>query len=749
MPDRRKVMVTDLGSRGRHGLLVLLVAGMALALPAAAVAAPPDDRPAIGLVLSGGGARGAAHVGVLKVLEELRVPVDYIAGTSMGSIVGGLYAAGLTPEQIAREMEGMDWGAVFDDRTPRPERSFRRKRDDDLYLVRYKLGYEAGEAEIPLAPIEGQQFDIQLGRLTRHVEPLHNFDRLAIPYRAVAADLETGREVVLGSGELSQAIRASMAVPGAFAPVEIDGRLLVDGGIANNLPMDVARAMGADILIVVDISGELLGKEDFSSVLSVLDQMTTIMTRRNVDAQLATLRTTDVYIDAKAALGDIGSASFDRVAEGMVAGEQAARAMAPALQRLALSAEEYQRHLAARPRFSDEGPPIAFLRIDNQSRVSDQVIAARLEDVKPGEPLDTARLNAAIADLYGLDLFENVRYELVEEGGETGVVVHVQEKSWGPNFIQTGVSISDDLDGDNRFNLGISYLRTAINELNGEWRVAAQIGEEPAIGTEIYQPLDPAGRYFVSADLAYRQRQFRRYDGDEVTSELQVSGGGVDLAAGRNLGNWGELRVGWRRISGTIDVQIGDPASPDDDFDSGEAYLGFAVDTIDDAHFPRHGIFLASEYRVADEDLGADTDFAQAELRGVYARTWGRGTLLLGGRLGFTLDDEAPVQGRFRSGGFFNLSGLQQNQLSGQHVTLLRSGYYHRVNDFKWLPAYLGGSLELGNVWQDDGDIAYDDMIWAGSLFLGLDTVLGPLYTGYGLAEGGEGSAFLFLGRLF
>ena len=252
-------------------LVVALAWPLIFFAPAIGAADQPEEtaRPRIGLVLGGGGARGAAHVGVLKVLEELRIPVDYIAGTSMGSIVGGLYASGMSPQEIEREILAMDWDDLFKDYPSRADRSFRRKRDDDNYAFKARAGFNRGSIQIPLAYIRGQKFDLVLNSLSLGVVDVSDFDRLPIPYRAVAADLETGKEVVLASGSLAQAIRASMAVPAAFDPVEIDGRLLVDGGIANNVPVSVARGMGAEVFIVVDVGSGLFKREDITSALSI------------------------------------------------------------------------------------------------------------------------------------------------------------------------------------------------------------------------------------------------------------------------------------------------------------------------------------------------------------------------------------------------------------------------------------------------------------------------------------------------
>ena len=343
-------------------------------------------------MLGGGGARGAAHVGVLKVLKEMHVPVDCIAGTSMGAIVGGLYASGLSPEEIEREIRDMDWDDVLEDQPPRPERQFRRKRDDDLYLVKKQLGYESGRLELPLGFIQGQKLDLELARLTQHVATIRRFDELPIPFRAVATDIETGDEIVLSSGNLARAIRASMAVPGAFDAVELDGTLLVDGLVTNNVPVDVARKMGADIAIVVNVGTPLKARSEITSALAIIEQYSNIVGQQNVLRQLDTLRETDVYIQPE--LGDISTSDFNRAAETIGLGADAARTASAKLAKLAIPSAAYSDHLAARGGPVGEAPIVGFVRIENKSKIGEDVLAHPFRALI-GKPLDQKTLEEA------------------------------------------------------------------------------------------------------------------------------------------------------------------------------------------------------------------------------------------------------------------------------------------------------------------------------------------------------------------
>jgi NTE family protein len=317
--------------------VAVLIGALFLVLDTTAKAFAQDvvsDRPRIGLALSGGGARGASHVGVLKVLERERIPIDYIVGTSMGSIVGGMYAAGMSPEEIEAELIAIDWDDVFEDRVDREIRSYRRKTDDRLWLVNRKLGFNDGKVEFPSGLVQGQKINQLLIALTLPVADIDDFDDLPIPFRAVATDIQTGEKVVLDSGNLPKAIRASMSIPAIMSAVPWGDRNLVDGGMASNLPIEAVREMGADIVIAVDISTPLSEEDVADSLLSVVEQLTGFLTRRNVEAEIATLGAEDILLVPD--LGDIGSGDFDRIAEAIPTGAESAEAHLTELRRLSL-----------------------------------------------------------------------------------------------------------------------------------------------------------------------------------------------------------------------------------------------------------------------------------------------------------------------------------------------------------------------------------------------------------------------------
>ncbi len=727
-------------------IIALLTAGLTEVF---AQQRPAVERPKIGLVLSGGGAKGASHVGVIKVLEELGVPIDYIAGTSMGAIVGGLYASGLSSEELATAIKSIDWEDIFDDKPPRENRDFRRKLDDEGFLVRYKLGFKDGSFHLPRGVINGQKLNLVLRELSINAIGKKDFDKLKIPFRAVAADIETGETVILASGDLARAMRASMAVPGAFPPVDIDGRLLVDGGLADNVPINVARKMGADIVIVVGFPANLKKRGELKSALDIVFQSLDLLIGQNSRIQLKTLKSHDVYIEP--ALGDISASSFDRAPDAIAIGEQAARSHLKVLQGLVQPQMAPRLVVSQATASENEAFIIDFIRIENRSRLSDDLISVRLRQ-KPGDTLDIDTLEQDIAQIYGLDYFETVTYTVVVEKDKTGIVVTATEKSTGLDSFRFGLNLESDFDGDSDFNVSVRYQKEGLNELGGELLLQAIAGEKLGATVNFLQPLDPGTRYFINGSLDYLERDVFVFQNGRRIGEVRISEFEAGLNLARQLGNWGAVSIGLDHGYGWQDDVVGTTTPQDDDYGTGSFYTRFNYDTLDQLGFPKTGAKAKAEFRRLSETLGGEEDFSKSTASFVTAHTWDRNTILLGGDAGITHDGEGFVQDLFELGGFFNLSGLLTDSLSGQNFALGEMIYYRNIVKGSGLikfPVYLGASLEAGNVWDDRSDMSLDDLVIAGSGFLGVDTPLGPAYLAYGRAEGGNSAVYFFLGQTF
>ncbi|MGJ8663529.1 MAG: patatin-like phospholipase family protein [Marinicella sp.] len=707
-----------------------------------------DKKLTIGLALSGGGARGAAHIGVLKKLDELNILIDYIAGTSMGALVGGLYASGLSPEEIEVIINEMDWGDILSDTANRENRSFRRKRDDDLYLVKSKARLKNGKVGLPSGIVVGQKIDFLLRSLTLDVSDLNDFGSLETPFKAVATDIVTGDAVVLESGDLALALRASMSIPAIFTPIEINGQYLVDGGVANNLPIDVVRSMGADIIIAVDISSPLLEREELANVFNITDQLTGILTKKNSQAQIKTLTDKDILIAPD--LQGITMMDFERATEAMTIGYQSAQGPLTALTPYSDSTRES----AAKTSLSDSSDKnerlIDNIRIDNNSKVDSNLILANLS-VNEGELLDIKKIEKDISLLYGWQLFENIRYDIKRINNESHLIITVDEKKTGISYLQFGMKLFDDFSGENDFDLAVAYTHPYINDLRGEFRAGLQIGNEPRLGFELYQPLDKKARYFISPQISYQKQNVLLFDANAITSEFDVESVSADLSFGYNIKQWGELKSGFRFIDGQAKIRIGDPNTPKLEFENSEAFVSFTYDQLNNLNFPTNGVLFNGEFKKVYDGFGLNTDdsFNQLGITAVLAQTWQKNTVIFKGLYGTTFNNNAPIQNLYTLGGFSNLSGFGENELSGQHRGLVSGVYLRKISENSLLPVYVGGSIELGNVWQLRNDISLDDSILAGSLFVGVDSLIGPIYVAYGQAEGGNGSYYLYLGGLF
>lgn len=703
----------------------------------------------VGLVLGGGGARGAAHIGVLQELERMRIPVDVIVGTSVGAIVGGLYSSGMSATELEELVSTLDWARALSDSPDRSDLGFRRKQDDEEFPMNLELGLRGKKLQLPQGAIQGQALDLLLRELTIDVSHIEDFDKLQIPFRALASDLVTGRPHVMASGDLAQAIRASMSVPGAFAPVAIDDHLLVDGGIVGNLGVSVMQELGVDVIIAVDVEFPLLGYEELSSALAISEQVLTILIRNETLRQIQRLGDQDVLIRPK--LGTFGSTEFSRSAESIKPGVDATRAVTADLQRLSLDVDAYASYVAAKKQAARQSDVIAFARVvdengDPMPRLQNQI------RLRPGDAIDARRFGAEANRLFGMRAFEKVGYRLVDENGLTGVEFAASSRSWGRSFIKFGLSIEDDFEGSTAFNFSFRLWQPGVNRLGAEWRTDVRLGTLPLLTSEFYQPLRLDSSFFVSPIIRLSQRNIDSFIDDEAVARLRVSDAIVGFDAGAALGNWGEFRIGAFRGAGNARVKVGDPGIPNLSFDLGGVFARLQVDTFDDANFPRRGMRGEILWNASRTSIGADDDY---EILAIDVnQAWSRGNNTLVAGLNFATSNHATnvVQAHFSLGGFLRLSGLERGQLSGPHAGVARLLYYRRVGSsagglVEW-PVYIGASIEAGNVWQVRDAIGTDNLVTNGSLFVGLDTFFGPMFLAAGLSETGRGNFYLFIGAI-
>lgn len=716
------------------------------------------ERPTIGVVLSGGGAKGAAHIGVLKVLEANNIPIDYIAGTSIGAYVAGMYALGYSASEIEALMLNADWSKGFSDTIPREQLSYRDKQQRDQYNIPISLGYSQGELRGPTGLLHGQTMFQLLQFSTDLVEQFGDFDQLAIPYRAVATDLVTSEAVVLSSGSIVQAMQASATVPGALQPAFIEGRLLIDGGIANNMPVDVVKAMGADIIIAVDIGSPLARQEQLDSTIAVLEQLSNFLTNASSARQKALLSENDIII--RPTIDNLSTTDFSIMGLALSLGEQAAEFQVAKLSTLSVSPAKFKAYQDRKKRKSLKWReqielPLIAIKFNNQSKVSESLLNEKL-DLKLGDLLTKDTLHAALKRVYSLNKFERVDAEFDDTKEGRVLTVSTRAKSWGPNYLQAGFNWEDDFALDSAVSLSLAYTMTDLNAHDGEWRNEFELGFKQLVATEFYQPLDSDQAYYSRSRYQYESKKNDLFDELKSSFRLEQTTSRFDLGIGYNYSDAGLVEFGFTAETGILtNDAIG---MRDLDYASVGAYLKIAYDTLNSISFPTEGNRFSLNTYLRDEDFNGIAQTENADKALQIEADW-KGALKLGhhaivGKVALaTIENDGNYTLQISElGGFLNLSGFHKHSLVGAHKIFGTFIYQYDLGRDVFitdLPLYLGTSLEGGNVWYDRELVDLDDLIYSGSLYLGTDTTWGPAALGFGLSDNGEKAFYLFIGKNF
>jgi NTE family protein len=725
-------------------LSILLALSLAATATADQVAAP-QGRPRIGLVLAGGGAKGGAHVGVLKVLEEMRVPVDCIAGTSMGALIGAGYAAGQPAAELETFISGIDWSTVVGGVGRRALKAVEENRMATEAQSDVKVGLKEGRIVTPAGLVDTSNIDDLLRTYVAQARMVNVFDELPIPFRAVATDMVTANMVVLKEGDLATAMRASMAIPGAFSPVPMGDMVLSDGGMVRNIPVDVAREMCADVVIVVNLVESPMSPERLVQATELLSRSTAIGIIANEAIQLESLGARDVRIDVP--MGDITTSDFERVPETIPLGEAAARAMAGPLSAYALPAAEYAAWRQAVTVEQDVERHVTAIRVEGLNWVNAEYLQS-ISSIQAGSTVSIDAISQDARRLAALDELESVAYRLEGDAGNTTLVWLPSEASIGKDYLSPSLGLYADGGGDLKFQLGIQHVRRWMNDLGGQWRNSLEIGYDSSISSSFYQPFDAAQKYFVEPELlASRSAENIFIDGDHVATARFVDlGGKIDL--GWNANRTTQLRAGYWASHRRTSIQTGPPDFEEaDDLDAG---LGIRAryDSRDAASFATQGMSAEIEYFVSDDSLGADRDWQRLEGGARKAIAIGKNLMWLSLAGGGDVGGDLPGDRAFSLGGPRTLAGYQYDEIRVDSYWIAEGSFLWRLKDLvsiKKQAIYGGFGLYVAGLYGRIDQVP-DEEIYGASAYLAGSTAIGTINLGVGYASHNS-SIWLSIGR--
>jgi NTE family protein len=723
------------------------------AVPAATSSTPssiPLSRLKIGLVLSGGGARGIAHVGVLKWFEEHRIPVDLVAGTSMGGLVGAFHAMGSSSTEMQEILNSIQWDEMLSTGPNFSQLSFRRKEDRRAFQSKIELGLRHGVA-LPLGLSTDHYIGLLFDRLTLPYAGIGSFDELPTPFRCVATDFLRGESVVLKDGPLASAMRATMSIPGVFRPVERDGRVLVDGGLLNNIPTDVIKELDPDVVIAVDVGTPLGDIDSIASLAGILSQSVSIML---IESDRRNLRLADIIISP-----ELGGHSFldfstpDRIIE---IGYQAAKRKAAVLERFALGETEWNEYLARRAAKKRTAVPVPdAIVIAGVPAGAQKRLRNRLSDFV-GRPLEPQKLETELTRVTGQGRYEGLEYTVLPGSGRSNLnllQITAKEKYSAPPTLNFGLEIDGSEVDEIDFTIGGRLTVYDIGKYGAEWRSDIKLGFGNLFGTEYFYPLGSSG-IFAAPRAAYRRESFNVFEGDANIAQYQMDGYGAGFDLGY-VNRLSELRVGYEIGRINAIVRTGDPvALPSADGTLSLARVRWSYDGQDSATIPTRGLRLVAEGRWYFQTPAVPDNFSQAEIRlSAFHPMRERGSFFFAGSGGTSFNQQNVGTQLFTLGGPFRLGAYDRDQFRGNRYLLLSAGYLHRLSQ---LPSLIGGRV-YATGWYDFGGAfgginsntlnnRYRNAISVG---LVADTILGPLSLIGSFGEGGQGKIYFSVGKFF
>jgi len=726
--------------------IALITLSLLLPLPLLAQqnSLPAKPRPKIGVALEGGGAMGLAHIGVLKWFEEHHIPVDYVAGTSMGGLVGGFYATGMSPDELKTLIEGMDWRKILGDRTPYEDLSFRRKEDQRAYPNSLVFGLRDG-LSLPAGLNAGHQIGLLIDRMTLPYDELPSFDALPVPFRCVATDLVSGKPYVFKDGSLAVALRATMSIPGAFSPVHDGKAVFVDGGLLDNLPTDVVRQMGAEIIIAVHLEGGPVEAKDIQSVFNVLDHSVSAMLEEN---ELHGLERADAVISVP--LAEFRTRDYAKSVQIIERGYAAANSRARLLEAFALDDAAWQAHQQIREaRKRSDVPTPQFIEVQG-TNAHEATDVSRYVKRFQGKPVDPAKLDEVLTRLTGVGRYDSAGYRLIEKNGQTGLLIQVVEKNNAPPMFQTAFEVDGSQSGNVDFTAGTRFTFMDVAGFRSEWRTDLLLGNTYGIQTELFRPFRAESRWFFAPHADASDIAFPIYAKNDPLADYRIYRTAIGGDIGYSFGRSGELRVGYQIGSLNTKLRLGSPEIPSVEGRVGQTRLRYLLDHTDDPVIPRRGFTAETNFRWFDQSPSAKGGFPSLDLKlGYFQPITEPASLFFESEGGTTFGATSTGMPQFFLGGPVRLSAYGQNEFQGDQYYLFRAGYMH---DLLTLPPFLGkkvyavGSYEIGKMYGVTTGTELPDDVAVGFL---AETALGPFFIGGSVGDSGHRKWFFQLGRVF
>jgi NTE family protein len=713
-------------------------------IPQAAPQPAAKPRLRIGVALEGGGALGLAHIGVLQWFEEQHVPVDFIAGTSMGGLVGGFYATGASPIDLKNLIRGLDWDAILRDRTSYEDLSFLRKQDQRAYPNSLVLGLRKG-LYLPAGLNAGHQIGLLIDRETLPYFALPSFDALPIPFRCVATDLVSAQQFVFKDGSLAEALRATMSIPGAFTPVHDGQRVYVDGGLVNNLPTDVVRQMGADIVIAVHLETQPLEAKNIQSLLSVLEQSVRVVI---TESEVRGLAGADAVVTVP--VEQFLSSDFAKNVPIMEAGYEAAKGKSKLLAGFALDDVDWNEYVHDRDRRKQTTTPVPqFIEVQGTSAPAQEDVRRYLRKFI-GKPLNADQLDPALTQLTGGGRYNTLNYRIVERDGKQGLLIVVKEKDFAPPTLQPAFEVDGSEAGDIEFTLGTRLTLLDVAGFRSEWRTDFLFGNTYGVSSELYRPFRGESRWFIAPHADASDTAFQIYAKNDPLADYRIYRMNIGTDLGYGFSRFSEVRVGYEVGGLSTKLRLGTPQIPAVDGRLGAARMRYLMDHTDDPVIPRRGFRVESTFHWFDTSPGATSAFPVLDAQIEFFQPVSRAaSFFLSSQGGSTFGSRNTGVPQFFLGGASRLSAYGVNELFGNQYYLFRGGYLHEIAS---LPPFVGkkvyaiGSYEAGKMYGAMNESKFPNDVAAGVL---AETALGPFFVGGSVGDNSHHKWFFQLGHVF